>query len=617
MSPSESRDESERIESSKAKGLCRVLALSLENDATALSHAAARDVARLMRLPGLEQVIAASARHPAHRRPRELVHVLERVQRLMSAAESRGTIAPFVEADAELLTLANDLAAAVWGPAEAVMAPPLATVSLDEALGGRPADHAAAREATLRASVAAAVRAACDWLSPDASEGVRIERHDDSLVIGLRLRQHEHLDAAGEVIGEAGGSLGPSPRHDGTWDLRVPVHVARPTFLLVEQRGVGLALPWHAVLRLRMTAREAALEEAPVLSLLEGPAAAGDERPAALIAHGLRRAWVFADRVVWRLAATPEPADSAPPIAESTQFVRDADDRHWWILEPRTLLRDVPAPVQVPDARGGRDARGIVTEVVAVPGSRERAAATARIDSPPPLRVMPSRACAPVSHGDREAREPSVHEAPTATARPAPVPIALGPADVEPLDRAPVDLAPPQAPGTDSGGVPEQAIAIPEAPPAPEADREAARPAPIDPAHPGARAIAHGRRVLVAEDSIVASIFLQRLLTQRGFDVLPVDRCDLLLAVIAQPDWVAVFVDVRLPDSPAGRHLRAVAEHRVALAHPFALVALTADASDDALARDSGISHTLRKPFESEALDRRLAALGLGAGESV
>jgi CheY-like chemotaxis protein len=107
----------------------------------------------------------------------------------------------------------------------------------------------------------------------------------------------------------------------------------------------------------------------------------------------------------------------------------------------------------------------------------------------------------------------------------------------------------------------------------------------------------------VVEDSIVGRIFLQRLLESQGFAVESLASASELRHAQSLERWAAMFVDVALPDSPRGEHLKS-------LAHTSA-IALVRDAHDERLAAAAGLRFALRKPFERADLLRVLEALGL------
>jgi CheY-like chemotaxis protein len=117
------------------------------------------------------------------------------------------------------------------------------------------------------------------------------------------------------------------------------------------------------------------------------------------------------------------------------------------------------------------------------------------------------------------------------------------------------------------------------------------------------------RRALIAEDSITARVFLWRLLEQHGFEVHTVTSADGLRGALERGPWTAIFADVELSDAHRGDHLRAL--EPPAGGSGSATIALVRDAEDEAWAASAGVRHTLRKPFEREALERLLASLGL------
>ena len=114
-------------------------------------------------------------------------------------------------------------------------------------------------------------------------------------------------------------------------------------------------------------------------------------------------------------------------------------------------------------------------------------------------------------------------------------------------------------------------------------------------------------RVLMAEDSITASIFLGRLLAQLGFDVHAVSSLRELRAALPDGPWAIVMVDVELPDARGARVLTGI--HAKSGRGIAPVVALVRDAEDAAIARSAGVPHTLRKPFERDDLERLLIAL--------
>src|SRR6185295_428234 len=163
------------------------------------------------------------------------------------------------------------------------------------------------------------------------------------------------LLAAHEVLADVDGGLAPlgesSPRAAaGTWLLRVPAWSPRPVHLMLEQGPLRLAVPWHAVLRLSLVPAVEIEERGgtlatPVLAPLAPLATGLGERPVVAIAHGLKRALIVADRLVWRLGAEPcEPTEPAPAVL-LRRTVRSEEGEVFWVAEPRVLLETIELPI--------------------------------------------------------------------------------------------------------------------------------------------------------------------------------------------------------------------------------------------------------------------------------
>lgn len=110
--------------------------------------------------------------------------------------------------------------------------------------------------------------------------------------------------------------------------------------------------------------------------------------------------------------------------------------------------------------------------------------------------------------------------------------------------------------------------------------------------------------VLIAEDSLTASMFLSRLLESEGARCHTVDSLAGLRAALADGRWDLVCVDVDLPDAPAGEAL-GVARERGAT-----VVALVRDSFDEGLAARANVTTYLRKPFEPRVVHDLLEGLG-------
>jgi CheY-like chemotaxis protein len=321
---------------------------------------------------------------------------------------------------------------------------------------------------------------------------------DGALDVILPEVRLENLTSAGALLETVDGSLGPG-RDGRSFLIRVQVAAPRPMYLMLQQGTLGLAIPWHSVIRVRLLRKEtlenvARREGCPVLPPFVAVPTTQGERPAVLIALGLRRAFVIADRLVWRMPAVPvETEDTAP--SSLGPAVRNTDGEIFWVADPARLLKEVePVPLPSPP--------------------------------PPPGRpVLP-----PPTPASTSLRSP-------APARPLAKPrlIELRPEDVEPLEtpQPPEPTRPSESPTTS---------AAPAPPPAP-----APRP---------------GRRALVVEDSIVGRIFLQRLLESQGFSVEALSSASQLRHARIH-GWDVLFVDVSLPDSARGEHLEVLASSPV------------------------------------------------------
>lgn len=380
------------------------------------------------------------------------------------------------------------------------------------------------RLASVRLSVVvgATLRAALDLVlgEPPSRRPLLATWDDGALEVTVPELQLEHMTAAGALLETVDGSLGPA-REGRSFLARVPVLGPRGIYLMLQQGSLGLAVPWHAVVRIRMVGADALetlarREGCPILAPFVTVPRASGERPAVLVALGLRRAFLTADRLVWRMPAEridpPEPA----PGASLGPAVRTADGEVFWVADPGPLLKGVeppPLPVAPPPRR----------------------------NPPPPPPPAPARPAPP-----------------RAEPRSTPRLVELRREDVEPLR---------------------------------------------EPPKPSALAPAPTRKALVAEDSVVGRIFLQRLLESQGFAVESMSTAGELRHALARQPWAALFVDVALPDSPRGAHLAWLASRPV--------VALVRDARDEGLAQAAGARLALRKPFERSDLLRVLQALGL------
>ncbi|MFI5372175.1 MAG: response regulator [Candidatus Eisenbacteria bacterium] len=516
------------------------------------------------------------------------------------------------------------------GPFDTQPGPPARVVGVgaDQALAGLrvsgPGASAGLDRFRLIPSAAGALRAALDCLMGDErTAAVQVMADESALEVRCARIDPEGLSVAGGVLETVEGNIAPTPSVPGSWTLRLPLLSSRETFLMFECGGLAMALPWHAVGRVRMTPRDAligvALQEGiPVVSPLGLPVDTVSDGPAILVGLGRRRAYVLADRLVWRLAAEPHDEPPAPPDPRLGPALHAGDGRMFWLLDPAEVLREVPLPLG--GISGGPNALPASRVQLRAPMVESQAESAAF--APPETTAM-----APTGTPVEAVSEPRRE-------RPRLRLIELTRDDVEPLGndhdlpdelfepwgslRPVPDTHPPDAgavqPAPDDDAFLDPVMTIPDA----EDASETPAPAVAEPISAASteETPAPAPRALVAEDSITACIFLERLLGQRGFAVLTVGSARDLRTTVARESWDLVLVDVDLPDAPGGSGLVGLGPRRADGAGS-PTVALVRDREDSALARAAGVAHVLRKPFESADLDHVLAALGLAGPPGV
>ncbi|HYM81375.1 MAG TPA: response regulator [Candidatus Limnocylindria bacterium] len=459
-------------------------------------------------------------------------------------------------------------------------------------------------------AVAAAVRAAVEWLTDDGGPVRPPRLSDDDGVLELTFDQvaHAGVVAASEVLESADANLGPGANGNGTWVIRAPVLAERETFLMVEQGTLGLAVPWHAVVRVRLIPTEAIDSTArrhryPVLAPYVEPVREFSERPAVLIGLGLKRGLLVADRLIWRMSAEKSTVAGAGPVPGLHRQVRSDEGESYWIVDPRHVLHPV-APPSLDElwvsSTVRREGKPHVAAPNAAPAPPKRSAAKAH--TPPELFVLRPEDVEPVGEeaGVGATTEPAsappdelAPARPEEPSRPRPTGSAF---EHGTLDPCAIDPRAASTPTASSHAADFHA-----------ADADAAAPRRTDPSPvasaPGAR------EALVAEDSLTARIFLSRLLAQRGFRVHAVASAAELRRALTRQRWTLVCADIELPDERGTEFLRPLAEQAKSAGH--SLVALVRDGADAEAARAAGITHALRKPFELEALDRLLSRAGI------
>ncbi len=611
---------------------------------SSLAWAAAADVAELLQLEGLAALLSACRAH-AGAPPLQVAHVLERLERLTLESDARGDITPFVQADRELAALAGVLQSQDWAAAVPPELERVAVQPLGELLSDLDVDDPALlARAHLTLPVAAGLRAALDWLGADLGGPLHIAVQDAALTLSFRVMHEPGLAPAGAVLSLLGGALLHEP--DGRWALRVPLHAERPAFLLARQGELSVALPWTAVARLRIADEQArTMLTEPSLAPWSPLLRTTGERPMALLAQGLSRAWLHLDHIIWRVFARPEPAHAPAQVPGGRLVVRAEDGAEYWVVDAHEALTGVPelhtpptrlrprtpavavapampaprpesAPIEVVVLPAPRPESAPI-EVVVLPAPRPESAPIEVVDVSAPAVIgtaaTSSAAMAPrqlVILGREHVR--AVHR-PVAPFR-APVVTVVSPAAK--AFAPPAALVAPAPPPV----APLAAVVAPLEVPAPAPPAAAPAPATLDAGDvqplAGARRVPSPRRALVVDDSLVARIALTRVLEREGWVVEGAEHASEMWAALESEDWSAVFVDVSLPDASGRAHLRQLVARQLVARARFELVALTRDGSEDQLVAGTGITRVLRKPFVSGAVEALVRDLpGIAAGQ--
>jgi len=320
---------------------------------------------------------------------------------------------------------------------------------------------------------------------------------------------------------------------------------------MVIQGSTRIAIPWHSILRIHMIPKSEVQSGIrslqPMLEAISPLDHTSAEYPVVMIGHGAKRAYLVADRLVWRMAAdTIESTDPAPhPMLNRP--VRTDEGEVFWAADPARLLDGVDDPALI---------------------EMERTAL----------------------------REGTM--LPT-----------LSPADVEPLA---FEFAEGAEARTKTGTDPEPETE-PRTLPAiiPVTASRAAYPVKRD--KPAAQT-GH-RRVLIAEHSVSARVFLTRLLEQMGWDVKGVATANELLAELYDESWSLVCVDVDLPDGRGAEFLRALSHRQTEVGSVAPIVVLVRDLAAAQPAHEAGFQHSLCKPFERDVLEALIGRLALAHEE--
>jgi CheY-like chemotaxis protein len=551
-----------------ARGLSRGVTQALDDSTPSRSLDGARQAAQQLSLPGLDRLLGALAPYAAGPWPLPLKPVIERVQRAAAECDRAGHVDGFRRMDDELGLMARAIERvplARLGTSSTPRPEPVmeaASVPLADALDGIPGERRDAelmKRVKLRTPVAGALRAALDWLIGGSPARMRMWLASDGSALDVICEgiSYTGIQPASEVLASVGAHLGPTGERPGAWTVRVPIRAERETYLMLEQDDLQIAVPWHAVVRVRLIPSDTIemmlkRQALPVLPPIKGSARRMAEQPVVVVALGLKRACLVADRLVWRMSAEPAQPPGDAPADGVYRAVRSDDGEVHWVFEPEWLLRNVAAPAM------GQPTR-----------------------STPPATPIP--APAPVQRQPIPFPVPAAEQSETGSALPT-----LAPDQVEPLS----------APARE-----------------PEAPAPAPAPAPAMPATDLAgdeSQAPHGailpRRALVAEDSIAARIYLVRLLEQQGFLVHTATNATELRAMLTRGPWALVCADRGLSDIPGVDLLHDLA--RSSTAAGAAIVALVSDAEDEAAALAAGVHATLAKPIDRRALEALLVQLG-------
>jgi CheY-like chemotaxis protein len=586
---------------SAARMLAEALRAALAPNADAESFAAARAAAQIAGLDGLDACMAALEPHRGAPWPPSIAAIADRVMRITNAGRLQG----FRDADRELGAHASEVSGMHWERSATVISSPdgpaqpstpittsVATVTVAEALEelplAGPSAHELAHRTWVTVPVAAALRAALEWMTVDAAQprpfALRVE--DSVLEVLCESIRPGGLHAAHEALSAADGSLAPLSDSKpgstaGAWLVRVPAWSSRPLHLMIEQGPLRLAVPWHAVMRMSLVpAIELEMRKdslsTPVLPALAPLAKGIGERPVITVAHGLKRGLLVADRLVWRLAAEVCEPPAASPDPRLVRAVRSEEGDVFWVVEPRELLEPLPLP--------------------ALPAAEE-----AKVAPPAPKKAAPPA--------------PKAVESPA----PAPAPLVLTEADVTPLRLTAADVTPIEAPAPAAvvAQAPAPILEFPDWLERPSIVPAAER-APRETGFAGSLVVRSSalatRPVLIAEDSLAARHFLARLFEREGFEPQVVASAGELCRALSTRRWSMVAVDVELPDA---RGVEWLTEVRTELERAdVPCVALVRDDPDAELARAAGIRRWLRKPFDREELIHLLRRTRLIPGET-
>jgi len=596
-----------------ARGLSQILNQALADGAQVRTLDAARDLAQLLSLRGLDRMLAALGPHAGPTWPPVLKAraragaasgsgVRARGERRSPAARGRraGAHAQTLERMSPAVVSADPRPAAVSRSVlpTAESAPVLLAAALEGLPTARGSEEVL-RTVRLLAPVAGALRAALDWLLGDGSQRPRPSFTSDGTALEVTCEGivYSGIHAASEVLAGVGAHLGPAVSRPGAWTVRVPIAVERETYLMLEQDELQLAVPWHAVARVKLMPTDAidAMAQRKGLPVLEplalAPRRAASNRWSWWPSASSAPAW-SPTGLVWRMAAEEAMPSGAPPAPGIARAVRSDDGDLYWVLDPAWLLRGVSAPVLADTGHRSRPQ----------PPPQPPAPPAPRRPQPCRLRSHSRRARRAATPGRRQAirsghwrrrtsklsrrHRARPHPAATERARTRAAAARVGsrPARARPrlVAPAPRTAVPP----------PQGATAPPSASPAPT-PRPRRKHGPRGGA--GGRGFDHGPHLPRATARAA------RFRRSCGRDRRRAARPAALRSLGAR---------LRRRRSPDARGRDFLIEMiRGAGATGSAAGALVRDADDERVAQSAGVAATLRKPYERDALTRVLARL--------
>jgi len=220
-----------------ARALEQTLEQAMAQGASWESVAAARNAAQLLSLPGLDQIISL-LELGVETHSQGLARAFDRLRAHAAECVKVGSLLPLQSADAELGGMAVHLLAQTPGVSAAALSDPETALRLGDVLEDMPIrseDLAAlSTRISLAAPVAAALRAAVDWLAGDEpAVPLRLTAEGGTLEVAFDQVNPVGLSSAHHVLSSVGANFGPAnvgeTGHRGRWIVRVPTLCPRAT----------------------------------------------------------------------------------------------------------------------------------------------------------------------------------------------------------------------------------------------------------------------------------------------------------------------------------------------------------------------------------------------------